>query len=790
MNLLTEPVTKQPRMAVETQSTTQWLDALATGTCDQDTFLRGVGEILQRAPDAGWELLALVDQYYRRGKINAESFGSVKTHLQSLLMGKGRGSEASFPSLQEFDDQPDTTAESHAAPVSNAYHGTTTAMLPPSAALSEPVTPARPDPAPAVPGFEAPRSLTGAPPGFTPTPSFTPATPQVGSVPAAAASASPNPFSGRRRVPLSEPIVPIVVRPRAASVAPSAVPSSAPPPIPPTAAPPTGLERGAVDASRQGPERSLAVGDVLRGRYRVQSLLGQGGMGTVFEAIDLYRLDRSNGDQKVAIKVLHTAVIQRPRLFAELRREFQHLQSLSHPNIVRVHEFDRDGDTAFFTMEYLSGSLLNGVLAAHETTPLHRPYALAIIRDVGAAVAHAHARGVVHGDLNPGNIFITDNGEVRVLDFGAAHQLRRTPWISEFESTQQIAVATTSYASCQLLEGETADVRDDIYAMSCIIYVLLTGNLPFGEHSALKARTLRLTPERPAGLGRRQWGALRAGLQFARDRRPSDVQAWLDRLDLHAAEPHLPILATLMTRHPQRRTGMRWAAIGSAAALIAAGVWWAATHGDAVARASDDLRAQFSAILSNNAGDIRVAETPDNPAPLPEAAPEQPAAQPVPAKPMNAARAAPHAAVTVAPPQGASAAPATTASSGGSNGAFGPSGSPLHARIELAADNIDVAPTEPMAHVVVRRSRTLRGDVSFSWWTESGTAKPGRDFVAVKTHVEHIEDGKNSVNLTIPILTEPGRHDPRSFYVVIDEASDNAALGARTLSMVTIPGTG
>jgi serine/threonine protein kinase len=757
MDLLTEPVIKLPRPASDTHTVTQWLDALATGACDQDTFLHGVGDILQRAPDAGWELLALLDQYYRRGKISAEAFGNLKTHLQGLLMGKGRGGEVSAPVSQTHDEQPlVTTAMPRGdAPASSAFGGAarTAAMWPDP--ISEPIAAARPS--------------AGAAPD-----------------PASPSRSASMPFAGRARIAVSEPF---------------------------GASTPGNWDREPADTVRPGPERTLAVGDVLRGRYRVQGLLGQGGMGTVFEAIDQYRLDRSNGDQKVAIKVLHTAVIQRPRLFAELRREFQHLQALSHPNIVRVHEFDRDGDIAFFTMEYLSGALLSRVLSAHESSPLYRPYALAIIRDVGAAVAHAHARGVVHGDLNPGNIFITDNGEVRVLDFGAAHQLRRSPWISEFEDSLQIAVATTGYASCQLLEGEAADVRDDVYALACISYVLLTGNHPFGEHSALKARTLRLTPIRPGALDRRQWNALRAGLHFERERRPSDMQAWLNRLNFRAAVAHLPVLSTLSMARPRRQNGARWVTVLGTLALIMGCVWWATTHVDTLAGASTAAGAKLRSSLANtvisqlwdNRHESVAAEQPnegaDNPAPIVEETPEppvtqqspsaRPQSQPAmqqspPAKAMIATRNAARGAAQVTTPN-VSAVPSTASAAVG--GAPGSSGYPVHARIELAADNIDVAPTEPIAHVVVRRSRTLRGDVSFSWWTESGTAKPGRDFVPVKSHVEHIEDGKNAADLTIPILADPSRRDSRSFYVVIDEASDNAALGARTLSMVTIPGT-
>ena len=93
-----------------------------------------------------------------------------------------------------------------------------------------------------------------------------------------------------------------------------------------------------------------------------------------------------------------------------------------------------------------------------------------------------------------------------------------------------------------------------------------------------------------------------------------------------------------------------------------------------------------------------------------------------------------------------------------------------------------------MARIVVHRSRTLRDEVSFKWWTESGTAKPGQDFVPVKTRVEYIENGKSSADLVVPLVRDPARRSARNFYVVIDEASDNAALGPRTLTMVTIPG--
>jgi hypothetical protein len=106
-------------------------------------------------------------------------------------------------------------------------------------------------------------------------------------------------------------------------------------------------------------------------------------------------------------------------------------------------------------------------------------------------------------------------------------------------------------------------------------------------------------------------------------------------------------------------------------------------------------------------------------------------------------------------------------------------------RIELAADSVDVLPSQKAAEIIVRRRGSTQAVVSFTWWTESGTAKPGLDFVPVIPHEERIEAGRNSVNLTVAVADVP-RSRPKSFYVVIDKSDSGAALGARTLTMVTI----
>jgi len=106
-------------------------------------------------------------------------------------------------------------------------------------------------------------------------------------------------------------------------------------------------------------------------------------------------------------------------------------------------------------------------------------------------------------------------------------------------------------------------------------------------------------------------------------------------------------------------------------------------------------------------------------------------------------------------------------------------------RVEMAADTVDVQPAETSASVVVHRKGNPHGDATFTWWTESGTAKPGRDFAAAIPRVEHIEDGSRSVILNIPVSGLP-RNQPKSFYVVIDRTDAGPALGERNLTMVTL----
>ena len=636
-----------------------WLDALASGTCDSPAFLRAVRDRFGPDPEGTWEVLSQLDQYYRRGRIEIETFKTIKTALAESALGR-----SNVPVAQDV-------------------------VLPARAELTD--VHHRSDELPSLDAVGEPKP-----------------------------------------------------------------------------------------------------GSVLRRRYRIEAVVGQSGMGTVFQALDEYRLEAPGG-QRLAIKVLHPAVVKRAELLAALRREFQSLQLLSHPNIVRVFEFDRDGALVFFTMELLAGASLSRVLQVRKLTPLERTQAFAAIRDIGAAVAYAHSRGVIHGDLNLQNIFITGTGELRVLGFGGSYQARQ---ILETPDHETPPFTASAYASCQVLEGERADTRDDVFALACIAYLLLSGHHPFSKRTAIEARGARVNLRRPANLSGRQWQALRAALRWERERRPGDVQQWLKQLELLGAPKRLAPLSDLLEPPAgKNRNFSRLAAgIAAGAALLLGGAYLINQRGTLPRIDSGaPVRAPATPAPTLAAPPVAPPVAPSA-APTsaqasrapPVAAPSAPlsAASPPPAAPARPAAASPPTAVPTAAPAAPAAAPHSAAPIAQPSAApIGPS------KVELATDTVDVEAGEPSAQIPVHRKGNLRGQTSFTWWTESGTAKPGADFSAVVPQIALIGDGKSNISLSIPLSKAP-HGQPKSFYVVIDQSEGGATLGARTLTMVTLlPGS-
>jgi serine/threonine protein kinase len=489
---------------------------------------------------------------------------------------------------------------------------------------------------------------------------------------------------------------------------------------------------------------------VLRDRYVLETRLGRGGMGTVFKAVDRYRCDLPQASRIVAIKFLHEAA-GHPEIVSKLRREFYCAQALSHPNIVKVYELDRDGDVEFFTMEFLDGELLSGVVEKLQPMPLSRPRAWAIIREVAAGLAHAHSRNVVHGDLKPQNIMITNSGETRILDFGASS--------AEIAQKSTASAMTPAYASCELLEGQGADPRDDLYALACLSYELLAGRHPFQRRRSTAARDLGLIAQRPRGLTRAQWRILKLGLSWRREDRSMAVADWIAGLR--------PAATAAWRARPQSVIGIALAVVIAAAASA---VFY---HRQPLEHKTLD-----GAAVSPTAADEPIAPSPadlDSSAPTATASPGTTTG----AAPSAAPSTAP-AAAAVAPPaagspqptakRAAAAAPAKTADS-----------------FSIAAGNYRIGAHQNFAEIHVRRSNGSGGEATFAWWTEPGSALPGTDYAAQGRTVQLLSARGQMATLFVKLVPNVSRKHRAEFYVVIAEPGGGASLGRVTRATVVLP---
>jgi eukaryotic-like serine/threonine-protein kinase len=208
---------------------------------------------------------------------------------------------------------------------------------------------------------------------------------------------------------------------------------------------------------------------VFNDRYEIHSRLGRGGMADVFLARDRLL------DRPVAIKVLFPEYAADPNFVERFRREATAASNLTHPNIVGVFDFGRQGGTYFMVMEYVNGRSLADILRADGTLLPQR--AADIASDVAAALGFAHRNGVVHRDVKPANILVSTTGAVKVADFGIARAMNAA---TEQDLTQAGAVmGTATYFSPEQAQGGNPDPRSDLYSLGIVMYEMVAGHVPF-----------------------------------------------------------------------------------------------------------------------------------------------------------------------------------------------------------------------------------------------------------------------------------------------------------------------
>ncbi|MEA2551172.1 MAG: eukaryotic-like serine/threonine-protein kinase, partial [Actinomycetota bacterium] len=229
-------------------------------------------------------------------------------------------------------------------------------------------------------------------------------------------------------------------------------------------------------------------GSVLGGRYRVEARIGAGGMAEVFRGFDT-TLNRT-----VAIKTLNAPYARDASFVERFRREAQAAARLSHPNIVATYDSGTDGDTQYIVMEFIEGRTLAEFLGSGKT--LTSVHATEIAEKVCEALTAAHSQGVIHRDIKPGNIMVTRDGSVKVMDFGIARM------ISGPETAPQTSVVmgTATYISPEQAKGLPVDARSDLYSLGAVLYERLAGRPPFvGDSSvAVAYKQVNETPQPPS----------------------------------------------------------------------------------------------------------------------------------------------------------------------------------------------------------------------------------------------------------------------------------------------------
>jgi len=285
----------------------------------------------------------------------------------------------------------------------------------------------------------------------------------------------------------------------------------------------------------------VGVGTVLRDRFLIEEVVGEGGMGLVFRARDRRREEASDRNPFVAIKVLGAEFKSHPDALIALQREARRMQQLSHPNIASVYDFDRDGPHVYLVMELLEGESLDRVLLRHANVGLPVEQARNVIESTGKALQHAHSRGLVHSDFKPANVFVTRGGEIKVIDFGIARIAKDTTQAGQAVQTVfdagRLGAFTNAYASPeQMLDAGEPDPKDDIYALGLVAYEVFAGKHPFGRKSAVEAKFRDMKVERVPALTDRQNAVLASALHFDRDQRLGDITELVQSLTSETGE--------------------------------------------------------------------------------------------------------------------------------------------------------------------------------------------------------------------------------------------------------------
>jgi serine/threonine protein kinase len=658
-----------------------WLDDYAAGRCDRTQMQSSFLEICRSNPEAPWDALALLDQYQRRGRIDAALARSLKSDIAQLVFGV----------VDQTEDEED---------------------------LQPPQQEPEPGPGADTTGTRWRKLMADR----------------------------EEPAGARRQNSFVDPV----------HFDRDVEPLTRPPPAPKPRQPP----------SNDG----TAPGSILRDRYELLTILGRGSSGTVYRALDRHRAHLDPSARSVALRVLKLNYRDSPHALAELEQQFHQAQSLAHPNIVSVFDLDRDDGTFFMVMEQLEGELLSEVLDRLDHRAMARDRALSIIGSIGAALAHAHRRGVVHADLKPGNVMLASNGDVKVMDFGFvrrqhADPKRNEPWIGEPAVAAAPPSSTFAYASEERVNSEPPQPSDDVYSLACIAYELLSGHHPFGGRSAPLARAQGRSPQRIKALNRTQWSTLQRALKWSRSDRDIDVIELLAGLGCaEVPQRFVPPEQIVAGNAPRGGSGAGLAVFVTL--VLLAGAAYAYWQGYLRIPAIDARQVPVASVEEPAAQSQEPSATVPSPSTV-EESPATSAPQPDSAD-VTPPRVVPAPIRQAATPKAEVPAPAPRPT-GQSKG--GPS------RIAFDKDTYVATESDGAVRLVVRRTGSLSSAAAFQWTLLPNSAVAGDDFAGIGPGVEQFKPGASSVTLTIPLVSDAIKESTELFLVELRPVDNSTELG-------------
>ncbi|WP_250654796.1 serine/threonine-protein kinase [Alkalimarinus coralli] len=269
------------------------------------------------------------------------------------------------------------------------------------------------------------------------------------------------------------------------------------------------------------PAAAIQAGSILSNRFLLEELLGEGGMGSVYKALDLRREEVQDPNPYVAIKLLNEKVRQVTGAGIALQREAVIAQRLQHSGIAAVYDYNRDESHAYIVMELIEGYTLDQIIISEYPDGLPVAKSFRLISLLIDAITFAHRQGVVHADIKPSNIKVLPGGGVKVMDFGLARVMSLmnmnldsggSDVDSQWRHRSLCDAITPSYATNARLQGRQPVRIDDAYALACVIYLVLTGRHPYQRMTAEKALKQGIKPLRPVQLSKKQWRILQRAL--------------------------------------------------------------------------------------------------------------------------------------------------------------------------------------------------------------------------------------------------------------------------------------